>query len=230
MDDPVSTREQLIQAPSARAGFGEWIRWFGVARLVTAAGATVIVCLGGFWLVRSPPPDVASAIPRAPTATTSVLVTLPTTPPPTTQPATVIVHVTGAVSRPGVYEFPAGERVRAAVEAAGGPTKNAVESALNLAAPLVDGSRIQVPRRGEDVVEVVQVPATDHTAEAGTPIDVNAASLVELEQLPGVGPATALAIVTERENNGPFVSVDDVDRVPGIGPSKLAALRDLITT
>jgi competence protein ComEA len=76
-------------------------------------------------------------------------------------------------------------------------------------------------------------PTTPAGADAGappTPIDVNTATPAELDELPGVGPATAAAIVTERERSGPFATVDDLDRVPGIGPAKLEALRDLVVT
>jgi competence protein ComEA len=71
---------------------------------------------------------------------------------------------------------------------------------------------------------------TGQGASPAAPIDVNRASAEELDVLPGVGPATAAAIVTERERNGPFLTVDDLERVPGIGPAKLEALRELVTT
>ena len=77
--------------------------------------------------------------------------------------------------------------------------------------------------------EPAPAPASGSEALTG-PVDVNRASAAELDALPGVGPATAAAIVTDRERNGPFVGVDDLERVPGIGPAKLAAIRDLVTT
>ncbi len=119
--------------------------------------------------------------------------------------------------------------MRDAVVAAGGPAPDADWNALNLAAVVVDGTRVYVPAVGEEVVGVAPVGAGDGAQPVG-PIDVNRATVEQLETLPGVGPATATAIVTERERNGPFVNVDDLDRVPGIGPAKLAALRDLVTT
>ena len=107
-------------------------------------------------------------------------------------------------------------------------------NALNLAAPLVDGSRIYVPMVGEEVAPptvAVGAPTAESTAPATvTVIDVNEATAADLEDLPGVGPATATAIVAERDRNGPFLSVDDLDRVPGIGPAKIEALRELVTT
>lgn len=149
-------------------------------------------------------------------------------------PALVVVHVAGAVSVPGVYGLPDGVRVDAAIAAAGGALVDADPNALNLAAPLTDGSRVYVPRVGEDVptalVPVGGSAAAPAVPAAPTVVDVNRATAEQLDVLPGVGPATAAAIVTERERNGPFLGVDDLDRVPGIGPAKLEALRGLVTT
>ena len=116
--------------------------------------------------------------------------------------------------------------------AADGPLPDADPNSLNLAAPLSDGSRIYVPRVGEEVppgVMAADAP-TGSVAVATTIVDVNEANAAALEELPGVGPATATAIVAERDRNGPFLSVDDLDRVPGIGPTKIEALRELVTT
>lgn len=200
-----------------------WVEWFGVARLAAASLATLIVCAGAYWLVRSPPPPTEASLPVATTASSGPGTTTPVPEP----PSRVFVHVTGAVVEPGVFELPAGARVRDAVVAAGGPTAEADWNALNLAAVVADASRVYVPVVGEDVpVE----PSPEVAGAAAGPIDVNRATADQLDELPGVGPATAAAIVTERERNGPFVNVDDLDRVPGIGPAKLEALRDLVTT
>jgi competence protein ComEA len=137
----------------------------------------------------------------------------------------VTVHVTGAVARPGVYELPAGSRVQDAVDLAGGSTPEGDPNSLNLAAVVGDAARVYVPLVGEDAPLLV---AGEPVPQG--PVDVNRASAGELDDLPGIGPATAAAIVTERERNGPFVSVDDLDRVQGIGPVKLEGLRDLVTT
>lgn len=221
-----------------------WIVWFGVGRLVAASLATVLVCAGAFWLVRSPVPPTEASLPRAgsvtPSPSADVATSLVSTgadpaavgaeAPPATGP--LVVHVAGAVSVPGVYELLPGARIRDALVAAGGPTGDADSDALNLAAPLGDGTRVYVPSVGE----AVQPPlvsggqADAPVAEAAGPVDVNRATAIELDELPGVGPATASAIVTERERNGPFLGVDDLERVPGIGPAKLAGLRDLVTT
>lgn len=220
--------------PPTRASAGEWLAWLGVGRLLTSALAVVIVCVGAFWLVRSPPPATEAALPVATSVSVDSITTLPPPAAPSTAAPTVIVHVTGAVVEPGVYELGVGARVRSAIEAAGGATEDADASALNLAAPVVDGSRIQVPLVGEQLESPIVVPSATSSGApdlAGSAtLNVNTADVAELETLPGVGPATAAAIVEERRVNGPFVSVDDLDRVPGIGPAKLGALRDLVTT
>jgi competence protein ComEA len=142
-----------------------------------------------------------------------------------------MVHVAGAVAEPGVYALGADARVRDAIVAAGGPAETADWDSLNLAASLADGTRVYVPTVGEVVPPpVTTAPVGPVESVIAGPIDVNLARADELDALPGVGPATAAAIVTERERNGPFVDVDDLDRVPGIGPAKLEALRGLVTT
>lgn len=213
---------QPTPAERARA----WIEWFGVGRLIAASVATLIVCAGGLWLASSPPPPTEASLPMASTTT----IDAPSTAATTTVAASVLVHVAGAVVEPGVYELPAGARVRDAVEAAGGPTETADWNALNLAAVVVDASRVYVPVVGEALPATPALGSDGTDAARSGPIDVNRATVAELDELPGVGPATAEAIVTERERNGPFVGVDDLDRVPGIGPAKLEALRDLVTT
>jgi competence protein ComEA len=215
-----------------------WVNWFGVARLIGASVATVVVCLGAYWLVRMPPPATEASLPQA---TTTLNSSAPATPGTSvvaasglevvdaSTAASVVVHVAGAVEEPGVYELAAGARVRDAVVAAGGPTVEANWDALNLAAVVADASRVYVPAIGEEVVATLAPPTVGDQPPTG-PVDVNHADAALLETLPGVGPATAAAIITERERNGPFLGVDDLDRVPGIGPAKLAAIRDLVVT
>ena len=206
-----------------------WIEWFGVARLVAASVATLIVCVGAVWLVRTPPPATEASLPRAATTIVATLASAPVADP-VGVPAVVLVHVAGAVVEPGVYELAGDARVRDAIVAAGGPTEIADWNALNLAAAVADGVKVYVPSIGEEVPPSLTVPSPAGSGQSAGPIDVNVAAEDELETLPGVGPATASAIVTERERNGPFLDVDDLDRVPGIGPAKLEALRDLVTT
>ncbi len=225
-----------LSRPDVPASLAErtraWITWFGVSRLVASSVAVVVVCAGAYWLVRTPPPPTEASLAMA--VATTIEPDTGGQPSATTTPGAgadspVLVHVAGSVIAPGVYVLTPGARVRDAVVAAGGPAAEADWNALNLAAVVVDGTRVYVPAVGEEVVEVGPVGAGDGAQPVG-PIDVNRASVEQLETLPGVGPATATAIVTERERNGPFVNVDDLDRVPGIGPAKLAALRDLVTT
>ena len=226
-----ASRRSLAERASA------WLAWFGVGRLVTSAISVVVVCVGAVWLVRSPSPPTEASLPFATSGSTlDATLPAPSAAPtiPTTVPVRPVVHVAGAVRAPGVYQLAPGARIREAIEAAGGATARAVEHQLNLAAPVVDGSRIHVPSRGEQVVGplVEGPPAGPDTASGETvgPVDVNRATVDELETLPGVGPATANAIIEDRTRNGPFPTVDDLDRVPGIGPATLESLRDLVTT
>ena len=214
-------------SPSSVDRVHAWIAWFGVGRVVAGGVATVIVCIGAYWLVRAPMPPTEATLPVASSTGTGLSAGAGSSSvPPTTTAAAVLVHVAGAVAAPGVYELEPGARVRDAVVAAGGPTVDADWNAVNLAAIVGDASRVYVPVVGEEVPPGVLVVSG---APSG-PIDVNRATAEELDELPGVGPATAAAIVDDRVRNGPFVDVDDLERVPGIGPAKLAALRDPVRT
>ncbi len=142
-------------------------------------------------------------------------------------PAEVVVHVVGAVRNPGVYRLAKGARAEDAVRAAGGPLGGADLGGLNLARQVGDGEQLVVPAKGE-----ARPPSAPGRAQPGKPggkVDINRASAEELDALPGVGPSTAAKIVQEREANGPYRSVEDLMRVPGIGTKKLDALKDLVT-
>jgi competence protein ComEA len=149
--------------------------------------------------------------------------------------AEVVVHVAGAVARPGVLRVPAGGRVIDAVDAAGGLTLDADAARVNLAAKLSDGQRVFVPRAGEAPPAEVGSAAAGasgsggSSGDSGAPVDLNTADARELESLPGVGPATAAAIIEHRTQRGPFRSVDDLRSVRGIGDAKFAQLRSRIT-
>jgi competence protein ComEA len=146
-------------------------------------------------------------------------------------PSTVVVHVAGAVVRPGVVSLPASDRVVDALDAAGGPRADADPDQLDLAARLTDGSRIYVPRRGEVVAPVAPSPGGDAGAGATAapgPVHLNTASAAELEALPGVGPSLAQAIVSERARLGGFRRIDDLRRVRGIGDRRFEQLRPLV--
>jgi competence protein ComEA len=141
----------------------------------------------------------------------------------------VVVHVAGAVVRPGLYRLPAGSRVADAIDLAGGPRPRADLDRLNLAARLVDGQRVAVSRRGEPPLpgSVEAAVAADGTTPTG-PVDLNTAGMAELETLPGVGPATARKILEERTRRGGFRSVRDLLGVPGIGERRFAELRSRV--
>lgn len=135
----------------------------------------------------------------------------------------LVVHVVGAVRRSGLFRLPEGARVADALARAGGPTKRADVSAVNLAAPLVDGQQVVVPRRGPPGSSPGGAPA------AGSKVSLAIATIEQLDELPGIGPVTAQKIVDWRATHGPFRSVDDLDAIPGIGPARVEQLRDLVT-
>lgn len=136
------------------------------------------------------------------------------------QKKVILIHVTGAVHRPGVYTLREGDRVFAAIEAAGGCLPEGDPHALNLAEPLYDGRRITVPVVGESLAG---------GSTASNKININIATATELEKLPGIGFAKAAAIVSFRDNNGPFLTVDELAGVPGIGLKTVESLKAHIT-
>jgi competence protein ComEA len=137
----------------------------------------------------------------------------------------LVVHVVGAVRRPGLYRLPSGSRVNDAVQRAGGATRKANLAGINLAAPLADGLQVVVPGKtpGGGVAA-----ASGSGGAASGPLDLNSATLEQLETLPGVGPVTAQKILDYRTQHGAFTSVDELDAVPGIGPSHMAQLKGLV--
>ena len=147
-----------------------------------------------------------------------------------------IVHVDGAVAAPGVVElFGADLRVYDAVTAAGGLLEDADTSQVNLAEPLSDGAKIHIPHADEEPAEqalpvVGQAETSGATGAGGGTalVNINTASVEELQTLSGVGEVTARAIVDEREQNGPYATVEDIMRVSGIGEKKFAKFRDCI--
>lgn len=147
----------------------------------------------------------------------------------------LVVHVVGAVRRPGLYHLHEGQRVADAVARAGGSTRKADLAALNLAAPLVDGTQVLVPARVA-LPTAGSAPATSASGEGGAAtggaqakVSLATATIEQLDALPGVGPVTAQKIVDYRTEHGPFRSADDLDQVPGIGPTRVENLRDLVT-
>jgi competence protein ComEA len=191
--------------------------------LVVAAALLLVLVLAGHRLSRSgaaSAPEIAAPLePVKPaTATRKMLV----------------VHVVGAVRRAGLYRLPDGSRIADAVQRAGGSTKHADLAAINLAAPLVDGVQVLVPRRAAPGVVPPEVaagggPGSETPGIGGPKPSLSSATAEELDQLPGVGPVTAQKIIDYRTEHGPFRSVDDLDAVPGIGPTRIEQLRDLVT-
>ena len=137
----------------------------------------------------------------------------------------VVVHVAGAVASPGLYRLGGDARVADALDAAGGPAADADLDALNLAAKVADGERVYVARRGEVPPAAVAASGASGAGAPAGPLDLNSATAEQLEDLPGVGPATAAAIVAYRQEKGRFRSVDELLEVRGIGEAKLAAIR-----
>lgn len=133
----------------------------------------------------------------------------------------VVVDVTGAVGRPGVYRLPAGSRVTDAVERAGGAAPEAQLEAVNLAARLADGQQVVVPERGP---AGAVAGAAAGTAEDG-PISLGTASVEQLATIDGIGPVTAEDIVQFRDEHGGLASVEQLDQISGIGPATMEALR-----
>ena len=141
--------------------------------------------------------------------------------------AVTVVDVAGAVRRPGVYRLAKGARVADAIERAGGPTRRADVALVNLAAPVVDGQQIVVPRRLPGGIGAPSAAGGASTGLSG-PISLSSATVEQLDELPGIGPVTAQKIVAYRAEHGPFTSVDQLDAIPGIGPARLEDLRGLV--
>jgi len=149
----------------------------------------------------------------------------------------VMVYVCGAVRSPGVVRLPAGARVTDALELAGGPTAKAELAAVNLAAQVTDGQQILVPERGATAAAATASGDAASSSAAGSAIgtapaaliNINTASLEELDALDGVGPSTAQKIIDYRTANGGFKTIEEIKEVPGIGDAKFAAMQGSIT-
>lgn len=137
----------------------------------------------------------------------------------------LVVDVAGAVRRPGLVRLSKGARVADAVARAGGLTRNAERTGVNLAALVSDGEQVVVPARGT----AGAAAGTSSAAGAPTgPVSLNSASAEQLDTLPGIGPVTAQKIVSYRQEHGAFTSVDGLDAIPGIGPARISELQGLV--
>jgi competence protein ComEA len=139
----------------------------------------------------------------------------------------LVIDVAGAVRRPGLYRLRSGSRIDDAISAAGGATAKAQLGTVNLAAPVADGEQVVVPGRGATAgVAAATPPAAGSSPSA--PLDLNSATLEQLEALPGIGPVTAQKILDYRQQHGAFHSVAELQGVPGIGPAHMAQLKGLV--
>lgn len=224
----------------------DFIHWIGFSRILASAFGVVVMVVGVWWVVRVPPPPLEASIPFATTSVASNAIasnTGETSALPSA--ANIMVYVSGEVVKPGVYVLLATARVIDALQAAGGATNQADLVVVNLASPLVDAAQVFIPRMGSTPRVTlprphagINLPIAGGSGGAGAGgsaggsatsaagiVDINSATLADLDALPGVGPSTAQAIIDYRVANGPYASVDDLLNVRGIGPSKLAAMR-----
>jgi competence protein ComEA len=147
-------------------------------------------------------------------------------PVPTDKP--IVVHITGAVPRPGVYALPQGARIQDGISAAGGFLAEADKTNINLAQVLDDGEKLDIPYI-EGGSPVLTTPVPEVVTITTELININTASLAELDTLPGIGPTTAQKIIDYRTQNGPFINAEDIVNVSGIGPGTYERIKDLIT-
>lgn len=180
----------------------------------------LVVLVGTVFALRRPEPAALTLITPTPRATATL--------------AAIVVDVRGAVAKPGVYTLPLGSRVQDALALAGDVLSNAETRGINLARKLNDGEQIYVPT----VAEATLTPAAALTKGERQPtstktplgkINVNTATLAELDVLPGIGPSIAQRIVDYRTQNGPFKKIEDLKKVRGIGDALFEQVKDLVT-
>jgi competence protein ComEA len=179
------------------------------AVLITA----VVVGLAALFVRRPEPPRVVVQQPATRVAASPAV------------PALLVVHLSGEVIMPGVYQLPVGARIDDALKAAGGPTDSGDIQRLNLAARLADGQQISVPKRLNPIL------ASFSASPSPTPgrINVNVAGVAELDQLPGVGPVTAQRIVAYREQHGPFTRIEQLREAKLVNAPTFEKIKELVT-
>jgi len=215
-------------------------------RIALYVALGLVVCFLGVRYLRGQPDSVPADAGTGATGATSG---------PATQPAAgdgsatvrldradggrVTVHVAGAVRRPGLYRLAAGSRIDDALRRAGGPRARADLTAVNLATKLEDGRQVIVPERGSSAAPgaAASAPGSGSGSPAAggpgsapaAPVNLNTATLEQLDTLDGVGPGIAQRIIDYREQHGGFRNVDELGEVPGIGDKRMATLRPLVT-
>jgi len=147
-------------------------------------------------------------------------------PVPTEKP--IVVYITGAVPRPGVYALPDGARVQDVISAAGGFLAEAQKEGINLARLLEDGEQLDIPYT-EGFSPVIPTAIPELVQPSTDLININTASAGELDSLPGIGAKTAQKIIEYRTQNGPFIAIEDIINVSGVGPGTFERIKDLIT-
>ena len=215
------------------------LKWFGASRMIGSVLSVAFVGVAGWWLVQTPPPPPEASLSFASTTVATSATIITSAPIVNATPQIITVHVAGSVKNPGVYRLKYGSRINDGIVAAGGATSAANLDVIKLATVLNEGEQIYVPKRGEKPHTITNRPQLGGGGDAAgglngvggatggaVPqlININLASVVELEQLPGVGPATAKAIVAYREKNGAFLKVEDLLKVRGIGSAKLSEI------
>jgi competence protein ComEA len=221
MDEIVVTpswRERLERMRGSRKE-----SWVLVAVIGAAILGALVLWMRGAPAVVAPPAQASAEGAPAPEA-------LGATPP---EGGVVLVHVAGAVRRPGLYELPAGARVADAIDSAGGPRRNADLDTVNLAQVLSDAMKVEIPTRGQAVSAPPSPGATPGLAVGGTTsggvVSLNSADLAALEAIPGIGPVKAAAILQYRDEAGSFSTVEELLDVTGIGPATLESIRPYVT-
>lgn len=220
---PPLTLPEVVDEPSYRPSFDRK-SW----KVLGAVAVFALVVMGWFWF-RGQPQQVTS-IAYAPTSTS--LASSPSSSSPGSESSSaplstaglVVVHVAGAVKKPGLQQLPAGSRVADAIKAAGGITNIKVQDSVNLARLLIDGEQIMV---GAPVTAAI---GSSGGGQSGGKVSLNSANQQQLESLPGVGPSLAQRIMEFRSSHGGFRSVDELDDVVGIGRATLSRLRPLVST
>lgn len=185
-----------------------------------------LLAVGLILLLAQPKQGVPITLMPAPTATATGL------PMPTWTPKPILAQIGGAVHSPGVYSLPEGARVEDLILAAGGLSTDADLDRINTIAALQDGDYYYLPAAGQAIPETATNAPSNITSEHDSaftyPLDLNTATQEELESLPGIGPSKAADILAYRDSHGPFLSLDDLVNVPGIGEVTVDSLRDYL--